>query len=495
MNRPTGNSPDSLDEHVERLMERLGASLDPEALRQALRSELSTFASGLERTLREESRAALQRMSSADALTGLPNRALFQHRLRQVLTEPQRGGSETGLLLLDLDRFKVINDTLGHATGDMLIRAIAERLLGALGPTDHIARIGGDSFAVIRPRLSGPEEAVSLAGALLAALAEPLLVEGHELFVTASIGYAVFPSDGDEAVALNRNAETAMYRAKEHRNFAMRYESAMGEAALERLSLESQLHKALDRGEFLLHYQPQVDLRTGRVVGAEALIRWRHPELDLVSPARFIPLAEDTGLILPMTDWAIRTACEQAKAWQDLGLAPIRVAVNLSGSYFRQPNVAERVQEVLAEFELPASTLDLELTESIFMGDLDSTLATLKALREMGVSVSIDDFGTGYSSLSYLKRFPIGMLKIDQSFVRDVPRDADSAAIVQTIVLLAHSLNMGVIAEGVETAEQQAFLEGLGCDEVQGFHISRPLSVEALTHLLGQELEERRRAF
>lgn len=476
---------------MERLVEHLGASADPELLRAALRSELATFAAGIEQALREENREALKRLSSADALTGLPNRDLFQHRLRQVLADTQRSGQQAGLLVLDLDRFKVINDTLGHATGDLLIRQIAERLLGALGPADHIARIGGDSFAVIRPRLAETEEAVSLAASLLSALGAPLVVEGHELFVSASIGYAVYPADGDEPVALNRNAETAMYRAKEHRNFAMRYQSAMGEAALERLSLESQLHKALDRGEFLLHYQPQVDLRTGRVVGAEALIRWKHPELDLVSPARFIPLAEETGLILPMTDWAIRTACEQAKAWQDLGLGPIRVAVNLSGSYFRQPNVAERVQAMLAELDLCASTLDLELTESIFMGDLDTTLATLKALREMGVTVSIDDFGTGYSSLSYLKRFPIGMLKIDQSFVRDVPRDADSAAIVQTIILLAHSLNMGVIAEGVETAEQQAFLDGLGCDEVQGFHISRPLSVEALTHLLRHEHEER----
>ncbi|MBO9541359.1 bifunctional diguanylate cyclase/phosphodiesterase [bacterium] len=492
MYQPATNSPNSLEEHVERLVERLGATSAPAALRETLREELATIVAGLERVMREENKAAIQRLSSADTLTGLPNRDLFQHRLRQVLADTLRSGQESALLFLDLDRFKVINDTLGDASGDLLIREIAERLLGALGPSDHIARIGGDSFAIIRPGLTASEDASRFAGELLAALSEPLVLDGHDLFVTASIGYALFPTDGGEAMALSRNAETAMYRAKERRNFCMRYESAMGEAALERLSLESQLHKALDRNEFLLHYQPQVDLRTGRVVGAEALIRWRHPELDLVSPAKFIPLAEETGLILPMTDWAIRSACEQAKAWREMGLPPLRVAVNISGSYFRQPNVAERIQALLAELDLPASTLDLELTESIFMGDLDSTLATLKALREMGVSVSIDDFGTGYSSLSYLKRFPIGMLKIDQSFVRDVPRDADSAAIVQTIVLLAHSLNMSVIAEGVETAEQLAFLQGLNCDEVQGYHLSRPLPVDSLTQLLRQGPDLRR---
>ncbi|HEY9854752.1 MAG TPA: EAL domain-containing protein [Stenomitos sp.] len=438
---------------------------------------------------RKRAEALVRHMATEDSLTGLPNRHLFHERLHHALSQAHHRSRCLAILFLDLDRFKNINDTLGHEIGDRLLQLIAERLQGCLKSGDFCARIGGDEFSIILPHIQDSQEAAAVAHRIQQALAEPFTVPGHELYVTASIGITQYPADGEEPSHLIKNADTAMYRAKAERNTYRIYSPTMNETALERLSLESLLHKAIERDEFIIHYQPQVDLHSGSIVGAEALIRWHQPELGLISPAKFIPLAEETGLIMPITDLVLRKACHQVKEWHRAGTPVRRMAVNLSGLYFKQREVTQAIADVLAEYDLPASCLELELTESIFMEDRDTTLTTLRTLRAMGVRVSIDDFGTGYSSLSYLQRFPIGMLKIDQSFVREISSASDDAAIVQTIILLAHSLGMRVIAEGVETEEQRAFLTALGCDEIQGYLISRPVSAEHFQRLLRADAE------
>ena len=436
----------------------------------------------IERKKAEENLAHLKQY---DPLTGLANRALFQDRLQQALARADRDDETVALMLLDLDHFKAVNDVLGHAGGDELLREVASRIEGRVGESATVARLGGDEFAIILEDMSDAQDAAPVAQDILDALSESLVLDGHEIPVTASIGIAVRPpSEGDR---LLKDADSAVYRAKERgRNTYEFYAEEMNVRAFERLTLRNMLRRALKEEEFLLHYQPQVDLATGAIVGAEALVRWSQPDSGLVPPARFIPVLEDTGDIVGVGRWIMRAACRQNRAWQDSGVAPLRVAVNLSARQFSRGGLVSTVADVLEESELDPSCLELEITESLLMEDLNASLQILGELQNTaeGLRVSIDDFGTGYSSLSYLKSFPIDLLKIDQSFVRDIPGDPDDAAITAAIIRLAHSLRLGVIAEGVETEEQAAFLRELGCDEAQGYHFSRPLPADEFAELL-----------
>jgi diguanylate cyclase (GGDEF)-like protein len=436
----------------------------------------------IERKKAEENLAHLKQY---DPLTGLANRALFQDRLQQALARADRDDETVVLVLLDLDHFKAVNDVLGHAGGDELLREVASRIEGRVRESDTVARLGGDEFAIILEDMSDAQDAAPAAQDILDALSESLVLDGHEIPVTASIGIAVRPpSEGDR---LLKDADAAVYRAKElGRNTYAFYAEEMNVRAFERLNLRNMLRQALKEEEFLLHYQPQVDLATGAIVGAEALVRWHQPDSGLVPPARFIPVLEDTGDIVGVGRWIMRTACHQNRAWQDSGVAPLRVAVNLSARQFSQGGLVSTVADVLEESGLDPSCLELEITESLLMEDLNASLQILGELQNVaeGLRVSIDDFGTGYSSLSYLKSFPIDLLKIDQSFVRDIPGDSDDAAITAAIVGLAHSLRLGVIAEGVETEEQATFLRERGCDEAQGYYFSRPLPAGEFAELL-----------
>jgi diguanylate cyclase (GGDEF)-like protein/PAS domain S-box-containing protein len=429
--------------------------------------------------------AELEFQANRDVLTGLANRNLLRDRLRQAIAYAERYGHPVWVMFVDLDRFKFVNDTLGHRAGDLLLNKVAERLLIAVRETDTAARLGGDEFALILPERSDERLSMTVVQRIMDTLSTPLVVEGHEFFVTCSIGVAAYPEDGADADTLIKHAEVAMYRAKEMgRNNFQFYTSAMNAAAIERLHIEGNLRSAIERNEFLLHYQPQVDLHTGRIFGMEALIRWKHPELGMVPPVRFIGLAEDTGLIVPIGKWVTRTACMQNKVWQEAGMGPLRVAVNFSPRQFYQEDMVQSVAAILEESGLDPKHLEIELTESLVMTDVDRATGIMRDLKALGVQLSIDDFGTGYSSLSYLKRFPIDVLKIDQSFVRDITIDPDDAAIVVSIISLAHSLRLKVIAEGVETYEQLAFLTDHGCDQMQGYYFSRPVPKEDFTHLL-----------
>jgi diguanylate cyclase (GGDEF)-like protein len=444
-----------------------------------------------------ELKRRLAQLVNYDALTGLPNRTLLHDRLSQALAQAQRNRRVVGVVFLDLDHFKIINNTLGHATGDRLLKAVAERLAGCVCQGDTVARPGGDEFTLMLPEVEDTQAVAGVAQRVLDTLAAPFELDGREVFVAASLGIALSPFDGDDAETLLKNADTATYQAKKHgRNNYQFYSAEMNVKAFERLALETSLRRALEREELLVHYQPQVDLSTGRVVGTEVLVRWQHPHLGLVSPTRFIPLAEETGLIAPIGEWVLRTACAQNKSWQQAGYAPLCVAVNLSVRQFKQANLVQTVERVIRETGLDPRYLELELTESIFMQNAKATIQTLRELKEMGVKLSIDDFGTGYSSLSYLQRFPIDALKIDQSFVRDITTDPSDAAIGQAIISMAHSLRLKVVAEGVETEEQLAFLQRDRCDQMQGYYFSRPLPVEAFTQLLqeGRRLQIGQRA-
>jgi diguanylate cyclase (GGDEF)-like protein/PAS domain S-box-containing protein len=424
----------------------------------------------------------LHHQSHHDALTGLPNRVLFQERCRESLSRAQRHGQLAVVLFLDLDHFKSINDSLGHAVGDLLLQAVGERLMAAVREVDTVARFGGDEFAVLLDGVKGSQDAAIVAQKLLDALALPFELEGHALYISVSIGIGCYPQDGTDVDVLFKNADTAMYRAKaEGRNNYQFFSADMNARALENLQMSNSLRLALERNELLLHYQPCVDLKSGRVSSAEALLRWNHPELGMVSPVRFIPLAEETGLIEPIGEWVLRTACRQMREWRDAGLPLRRIAVNLSARQFRHPDLVRRIAAILEETGLPARHLELEVTESMMMQNPESAAEILSQLKAMGATIAIDDFGTGYSSLSYLKRFPIDYLKIDQSFVSGVQDNADDAAITRGIIALAKSLNLKLIAEGVETGEQHAFLLKHGCDEGQGYLFSRPVSADDCT--------------
>jgi diguanylate cyclase (GGDEF)-like protein len=434
---------------------------------------------------RKRTERAMRHMAHHDALTDLPNRALFRDRLSHAMAQADRYHQRLAVLFLDLDRFKAINDTLGHNAGDQLLRIAAERLKGCVRECDTVARLGGDEFTVIVEDVEDRQAAAVVAQKIIDSFSQPFTLHGHEVFVTTSVGITLYPDDGEHLDTLLRNADAAMYRAKDcGRNNYQFYVPEMNTRARERLLLENALRRALVKEEFILHYQPRVDLRSGNVIGAEALLRWRHPERGLMAPDEFVPLLEETGLILPVGEWVLREACRQNRAWQDKGLPPVRVAVNLSVRQFLQRDLAALVASVLEETGLPPSFLELEITEELLLEHSAANAAALNRLRELGVHISIDDFGTGYSSLSYLKRLPIHTLKIDQSFVRDITLDSDGAAIVSAIIAMACNLRLNVLAEGVETEAQLAFLRAQGCNEIQGYSFSRPLDAEAFERLL-----------
>ena len=428
-----------------------------------------------------------------DQLTGLPNRILFQDHLTQALAEARQYETRLAVLFIDLDRFKYINDTLGHKVGDLLLLQVVERLRSCLRDDEALYRLGGDEFIIVEEHTPDKRQAIDLAENILSLVDKPYMIEGHELFISASIGISWYPEDGEDMETLFKNADMAMYRAKEQgRNNYQVFDVRMNDYAFERLQLEKDLRKALEREEFLVYYQPQIHISTGRIIGMEALVRWQHPQRGMVSPGQFIPLAEETKLIIPIGEWVLRTACAQNKAWQDAGFPHVRVSVNLSAHQFLEPNLAQMVKQVLEETGLAPEFLDLEITESITMNNIDRAIATMHELASLGIQISIDDFGTGYSSLSYLKKFPIHTLKIDQSFVRDIPNDSDDGAIATAIIAMAHSLNLNVIAEGVETADQLEFLGRRGCDEMQGYLVSRPVPAIEFENILNREMQANR---
>ncbi len=429
-------------------------------------------------TERKAAEEQVQFLAYYDALTGLPNRTLLRDRLAQALASARRRREKVALLFLDIDRFKTINDSLGHSAGDLLLKEVAKRLKSWAREQDTVARLGGDEFLVVLTGVKDVTGAAIAADRLMKVMSTEFTVQGHLLSASCSLGISVFPDHGSDAEALIKNADAAMYCAKENgRNNFQFFTQEMNNKAVERLTLESSLRLAIEREELFLVYQPQWDVTTGNITGAEALLRWRHPELGLVPPDRFIPIAENSGLIVPIGEWVLRTACAQARQWQDQGLPPLPVAVNVSAVQFRQESFPELVRKVLHETGLPAQYLELELTESLLLSAADTTLSMLHKLKRMGVKLSIDDFGTGYSSLSYLNQLPVYKLKIDRSFVRDITVDPDDAAITGTIISMAKNLNLKVIAEGVENEQQMSFLRQHDCDEVQGYYFSRPLEV------------------
>ncbi|MDO9227873.1 MAG: EAL domain-containing protein [Pseudomonadota bacterium] len=434
----------------------------------------------------KQSEARLEHLAHYDPLTDLPNRLLLQSRLEHALERAERHQQQLAVLFLDLDRFKNVNDSLGHPVGDELLEALARRLSERLREDDTLGRLGGDEFLVLLENLGRAEEAAGVAQTLLQLLDQPFsLPSGHEVYVGASIGISLYPGDGATVTELIKNADVAMFQSKEQgRNTASFYTPTLTVAANERLGMESRLRRALVNGEFVLHYQPQLDAQSGALIGCEALVRWNSPDEGMISPLRFIPLAEETGLIVPLGEWVLRTACAQAKAWRDAGMPPLLMAVNLSGRQLQQRDIVLRVAAVLEETGLPADHLKLELTESMIMGRGEQAVELLHALKALGLFLSIDDFGTGYSSLAYLKRFPIDELKIDQGFVRDIPHDLNDMEIAAAIIAMARNLNLKVMAEGVETQEQLDFLRRQGCHAYQGYLFSRPVPADEFTRLL-----------
>jgi len=427
----------------------------------------------------------MSHLAQHDTLTKLPNRTLLQDRLSQAITTAGRNGTRIAVLFVDLDGFKHINDSLGHAIGDRLLQSVAKRLLASVRTSDTVSRIGGDEFVVLLSEVAHAGDAGVKAGKVLAALNAPLEIDQHNLRVTASIGVTTYPEDGQETAMLIKNADLAMYQAKENgRNNYQFFEKDMNVRALERQSVEENLCFALDRDELVMHYQPKIDLKTGEITGVEALIRWQHPERGLIGPLQFISVAEDCGLMLPIGNWVLRESCRQAKAWQDAGLRPIEMAVNVSSVEFRNEDFLEGVRAILEETGLNPHYLGLELTESVLMQHAEFTVPVLKKLKAMGVRLAIDDFGTGYSSLSYLRQFPIDTLKVDQSFVQGINADTDDGTIINAVINMGGNLKHRVIAEGVETVEQVAFLQAHGCDEGQGYYFSRPVPASQFAKLL-----------
>lgn len=458
----------------------------PQRLGEAVIGRVWSFRDVTER-LHTETQIRYQ--ASHDLLTGLPNRKSFNDRLTDALTQAMHHQHKLAVMFLDLDRFKLINDSLGHAAGDLLLKEVAQRLNCCLRRHDMVARWAGDEFTVLLSDISGVEDAVQVAHKILNAMEPDFDIEGQQLHISNSIGIALYPNDGSDAETLLKNADAALYRAKDSgRNGYHLYTSAINSETSEWLTLESHLHRALERQEFVLYYQPQVNVVTGEITQVEALLRWQHPDLGLVSPAKFIPLAEETGLIVPIGEWVLRTACAQNCRWLAAGLPPIRVAVNLSARQLRQPNLVKMVDQVLQETGLNPRYLELEITETTVMKNEELTKSILCELHQMGVSTAMDDFGTGYSSLGSLKKFPFNTLKIDQSFVHDLTTDPNDKAIVAAIIAMGRVLNLKLVAEGVETKVQEHSLLSLDCEEMQGFLFSRPLPAEEATILLETQL-------
>lgn len=444
------------------------------------------------------------RIAYYDNLTNLPNRILLKDRLKLAVAHCDRYQRLLAMLFLDLDNFKRINDTLGHVVGDLLLKEVANRLVGCVRISDSVARqnideldttvarLGGDEFTILLSEITDIQDVAKIARRILDAVSQPFLLNNQEVVITVSIGIIIYPSDGDNVDILLKNVDVAMYHAKNQgRNNYQFYRQSLNATAFERLELENHLHKALDRGEFLLYYQPRMDIRTGKIVGMEALLRWQHPDKGMIPPAEFINLAEETGLIVPIGEWVLNTACAQNKAWQAEGIASICMSVNLSGRQFRQQNLSEIVDRVLSDTGLDPRYLELEITESIIMQNVELTIAMFHELKGRGLQISMDDFGTGYSSFSYLTRFPLDVIKIDRSFIRYIPENQNDIAIVKAIIAMSKTLKLTIVAEGVETEQQLEFLLEQGCDAMQGFLFSRPIKAEDASKLLRERKDGR----
>ena len=434
---------------------------------------------------RKEAELRLTFFANHDALTDLPNRALFNQRLTQALARAQRFSKMAAVLFIDLDRFKVINDTLGHDAGDRLLKQLAERLRECLREADTVGRQGGDEFVVLIEDVADPAQVADVGQKILETVARPFLINGQEFHVTASIGISIYPDDGHDQQALLKNADIAMYRAKEQgKNNQQFYSVQMNQHSCERLALETSLRRAVERNEFLLHYQPKVDMRSGRITGVEALVRWQHPDIGMVPPAQFIPLAEETGLIASIGEWVLRTACAEAQSWVARGLPPIGVAVNLSARQFARDELAAAIMRILRETGLDPRLLELEITESTVMHNADRAAGVLQQLKQLGVRVAIDDFGTGYSSLSYLKQFPLDELKIDRSFIVNSVSERRAQELVRAIIAMGKSLKLRLVAEGVDSVDQFRFLREASVDLIQGHLFSKAVPMEELLSML-----------
>ena len=464
---------------------------------------------GLVRDISERKRTEeqIRRLAYCDSLTGIPNRQAFLETLERELLRSKEHDKKFAVLFMDLDAFKRINDTLGHDVGDHLLKVVSERLRETIRPSDlvlraehefeasfggsNLARLGGDEFTILIPDLERVEDALNVAHRVKEAMRRPFMIEGHEIFVTASIGISLYPEDGEDCNSLLKYADTAMYHAKNcGKNNAKLYSSSLTMEIMSHVKMEVGLRKALQNNELYLLYQPQIDVPSTQIVGVEALVRWRHPERGIISPTEFIPLAEETGLIVPIGEWVLRTACNQAKAWQSDSGRAIRMAVNLSAKQFKDENLMQIVLSALADTGLDARLLELELTEGTLMDDARATMVTLEQLRGIGVYLSIDDFGTGYSSMNYLKRFDVRALKIDKSFIAGLPQDTENAAITRAIIAMAHGLKMVVVAEGVETDEQLLMLEEYGCDMAQGYFLGHPSPHDTITAMLVRQADQ-----
>jgi len=435
-------------------------------------------------TLRKNTEEAIRILAYYDNLTNLPNRRLFIDRLKFSINRGKREKELLAVMSLDLDNFKKINNALGHVLGDNVLKVVSERFTECLRASDTVAHYSGDSFMILLSKISQADHVATVAEKLLRSLQEPIALGKQEVHITASIGIALFPDDGDDAASLLKNAGLAIQRAKKKGGNGYHYfDPAMHEAAVKRISLESNLRRGLRQQEFLLHYQPQFDCQSGSLCGLEALVRWRDPATGIVPPAEFIPLSEETGFIVPLTEWVIRTACQKRKEWDLLGLPPVRIAVNLSPRQFLQKNIPQMIADILQDSRLPAKFLEVEITESALTEDVATATKILGSLQKMGVSIAIDDFGTGYSSLGQLKSYPINVLKIDRSFIKNLTDDTSSAAIVCAVIAMSHEMGLKVIAEGVESDLQDQFLKNQGCDSVQGFLYSKPVDGDEITRL------------
>ncbi len=441
---------------------------------------------------RKRAEQGMRYLAHYDSLTGLANRTLFRERLDRALIRAKRSQSQVAILYIDLDRFKQINDTLGHEVGDDILVDISKRLTTCIRQDDTVARLGGDEFMLMLENINSQNDAALIAKKIIDVLVKPCMANGRELFITPSIGITIFPNDHMEANELLKNADAAMYRAKEKgRNRFQFYTEGMNQDSLQRMDMEASLRRALDNNEFVLHYQPKFDIKTQALTGAEALIRWNHPKMGMVPPFDFIPLAEETGLIVPIGEWVIKEACRNMQTWKLQGYDPIRIAVNLSPRQFYQSEIVDMILDCLIEHEVKPNEFEVEITEGLLMEDTETTISLLNKLKVWGLHISIDDFGTGYCSLGYLKNFPIDTLKIDRSFVKDIMTEPDDAAITQAIIALAHTLRLSVTAEGIETEDQLKFLKQHNCNEGQGYLYSKPIPAEELTQIINKRGDEK----